>query len=48
MEHAPFLISQFTQEDPAEFDWRPTLFYKWLTNKHAVCSLLLHERVSGC
>ncbi|KAH7008218.1 hypothetical protein EDB80DRAFT_715908 [Ilyonectria destructans] len=45
MEHAPFLISQFTQEDPAEFDWRPTLFYRWLTNKHADLLAKAHERL---
>ncbi|KAF7549041.1 hypothetical protein G7Z17_g6643 [Cylindrodendrum hubeiense] len=45
MEHAPFLISQFTQEDPDEFDWRPTLFYSWLTNKHADLLAKAHERL---
>ncbi|KAK7421791.1 hypothetical protein QQX98_002006 [Neonectria punicea] len=31
-EHAEFLMSQFELE--LEFDWRTTLFYRWMTNKH--------------
>lgn len=44
-EHAPFLISQFSQDeklaaDEGKFDWRPTTFYNWLTSRHSV----RHER----
>ncbi|KAK7432770.1 hypothetical protein QQZ08_000631 [Neonectria magnoliae] len=31
-EHAEFLMSQFELE--VDFDWRITLFYRWMTNKH--------------
>ncbi|KAH7166062.1 hypothetical protein EDB81DRAFT_918365 [Dactylonectria macrodidyma] len=45
IEHAPFLITQFTQEDPEEFDWRPTFFYSWLTGKHADLLAKAKERL---
>ncbi|KAF3811126.1 hypothetical protein GCG54_00001440 [Colletotrichum gloeosporioides] len=31
--HAPFLISHF-YEDRAAFDWEPTIFFKWLVERH--------------
>ncbi|KAH7152319.1 hypothetical protein B0J13DRAFT_522618 [Dactylonectria estremocensis] len=45
IEHAPFLITQFTQEDPEEFDWRPTFFYSWLTGKHTDLLAKAKERL---
>lgn len=44
--HAPFLISQFDQENKAEMDWSTTLFYKWMTTKHSVSFSPPRDRAS--
>ncbi|KAF9881056.1 hypothetical protein CkaCkLH20_01206 [Colletotrichum karsti] len=32
-EHAPFLISHFYEDSP-NFDWSPTVFFKWMVGRH--------------
>lgn len=39
--HAPFLISHF-YEDRTAFDWEPTIFFKWLVERHPVSNNLRH------
>ncbi|KAH7318558.1 hypothetical protein B0I35DRAFT_432383 [Stachybotrys elegans] len=34
-DHAPFILTQFLQENEDFFDWKPTHFYKWLTAEHS-------------